>query len=95
MDSAATLQERLGEWLNQIIVIDCVSPYVAVGTLIRFGHDFVELQEADMHDLRDTSTSREVYVVKTARHGVQANRTALIFRLAEVVGVSLLADVIV
>lgn len=88
-----TLRERLAAWTGEQVVIDCVSPYVAVGTLKRVEAEFLELVDADMHDLRDTSTTREMYVVKTAMHGVLTNRRTLLFRTAEVVGIARLSDV--
>lgn len=89
-----SLQDRLADWNGEIVIIDCVSPYVAIGTLKSAGVDHLELIDADMHDLRDTVTSRELYIVKAARHGVQPNRATLLLRLAEIVGVSRLDDVI-
>lgn len=88
-----TLIERVGEWIGQVVVIDCSSPYVVVGTLADATAEYLELNDADMHDLRDTDTSRELYLVKTARHGVQSNRSVVIFRMAEMVGISRLEDV--
>ena len=40
------------------IVVDCRSTYVAIGTLLSVGVDYLELGDADMHDLRDTDTTR-------------------------------------
>lgn len=88
----ASLQDRLKQWQGQVVVVDCVSPYVAVGELRVVEEGYLELAEADMHDLRDSTTSRENYLVKTALHGVQANRSTLVFRMDQVVGVSRLAD---
>lgn len=87
------LLDRLAEWRGEMIVLDFRSPFLAIGVLVEIGEDFLELEEADMHDLRDTETTRELYLVKTARHGVAANRRSLVVRLDEVVGVSRLSDV--
>ena len=81
--------------MGEVVVVDCASPFVGVGTLAAATRDYVELHDADMHDLRDTGTSRELYVVKTARHGVANNREVLLLRLADIVGMSRLADVVV
>lgn len=94
METANSFQERLEGWHNEVVVIDCVSPFVAVGTLIECGRDYLQLRDADMHDLRDSSTTRENYLVKTAKLGVQPNRGTLLFRLDEIVAVSRLTDVI-
>lgn len=94
-EMCSTLSERLGEWTGELVVVDCARPFVIVGTLLGATTEYVELTEADMHDLRDTSTNRELYLVKTARHGVEPNRARLVLRMAEVVGVSRLTDVAV
>ena len=86
--------DRLREWQGQVVVIDCASPYVVVGTLSHVADQYVELRDADLHDLRDTDTNRELYLVKTARLGVQGNREQLMVRMGELVGVSRLADVL-
>ena len=52
----------LEEFLNQRVVIDLSSPYVCLGKLTRYDDHFLELRNADLHDLRDTETTRENYV---------------------------------
>ena len=89
----APLHERLAGWLNQLVVFDLHAPFVAIGLLKEVGADFVLLADADLHDLRDTSTSREMYVVKVSRVGVQPNRKRMLVRLDEVVAIALLKDV--
>lgn len=89
-----SLAERLVDWVGQVIVVDLASPFVAIGALKETAPDFLELADADLHDLRDTETSRELYVVKTKRHGLAANRRTVVLRMAEVVGVSRLEDVV-
>jgi hypothetical protein len=88
------IEERLAAWIGQVVVIDCSHPYVAIGTLVRATRDYLELAEADMHDLRDSTTSRENYLVKTARYGVGATRGLLLFRMEHVVGISPLDEVV-
>lgn len=87
-----SLLDRLKEWKGQVVVVDCCSPYVVIGVLTETTTDFLELENADMHDLRDTDSTRESYLAKTAEVGVQKNRKSLILRMPEVVGVSRLSD---
>ncbi|MGD9646078.1 MAG: hypothetical protein AB7U73_10215 [Pirellulales bacterium] len=79
---------------GQIVVIDCVAPFVIVGRLRTEGSSYVELVEADVHDLRDTSTTREKYVLEIRRHGVRPNRQKVWVRASEIVAISRLEDVI-
>jgi small nuclear ribonucleoprotein (snRNP)-like protein len=79
---------------NTIIVVDMRSPFVAIGTLVDCSADFLHLEDADLHDLRDTDTSREIYVMKVARYGVQANRKRVLLRMDDVLAVARLEDVV-
>ena len=85
----------LEEFLNQKVVIDCVSMYVCLGTLLRADERFLELKNADIHDLRDTQTTREKYVLDCRLHGIRPNRARAWISLRELVAVSKLADVVV
>lgn len=76
------------------IVIDVSSPFVFLGTLDRVAPTFLILVEADAHDLRETSTTREAYVLDAARHGISANRKQVWVRRDEIVCVSRITDLI-
>ncbi len=84
----------LEEFLGKIIVVDLRSPYVCLGTLIRFDELFLELVEEDLHDLRDAHTSREIYVAASHATGIKRNRERLLVTRAEVVAIGRLADVV-
>jgi small nuclear ribonucleoprotein (snRNP)-like protein len=84
----------LDEFLNTRVVVDLSSPYVCLGKLTRFDDHFLELKNADLHDLRDTETTRENYVADSVATGVKRNRKRVLVRRAEVVAVSLLEDVV-
>jgi hypothetical protein len=82
------------ELVGQLIVLDMTSPWVFVGRLIASKGDFLVLEGADAHDLRDTSTTREKYILDCREHGVNENRRQVWVNLREVVGVSRLVDVL-
>jgi len=86
--------ERTREWIGETVVVDFRSPMLAIGKLERADDDLLEMHDADLHDLRDTDTTRELYVVKAARYGVQANRQVLLVRIDDVLGVAKLDDVV-
>lgn len=83
----------LQEYLNRAVVLDVASSYVYVGTLVGEDHRYFVLEEADVHDLRDTNTTRELYVLDCKRHGVHWNRKRVLVRKDEVVSLSALDDV--
>lgn len=78
---------------GSVVVLDLATPYVCVGTLTGSDHRYLILEEADMHDLRDSSTTRELYVLDCKRHGVGANRHRIYVRREQVVSLSRLEDV--
>jgi small nuclear ribonucleoprotein (snRNP)-like protein len=83
----------LDEFLNEKVVVDLKSPFVCLGTLIRFDNHFLELKSADLHDLRDTDTSRENYVAASVVTGVKRNRKKVVLFRDEVLAISRLTDV--
>jgi hypothetical protein len=86
--------DALAACRDRVVVLDLASPYVVIGTFVGEDHRYLILDEADMHDLRDSSTTREVYVLDTHRHGLGPNRRRLLISRSDVVGVSLLDDVV-
>ena len=83
----------LNEMIGQKVVVDLRSEYVCLGTLSRVDGDFLELKNADLHDLRDTDTSRENYVAASERTGIKRNRKKVVLFRSDVVAISRLSDV--
>ncbi len=77
------------------VVVDMRSPWVYIGTLVDWGSEHLLLHDVDAHDLRDSPTTREKYVLDTRLHGVRVNRRRVWIRAEEVVSVSALDDVLV
>jgi small nuclear ribonucleoprotein (snRNP)-like protein len=84
----------LAEFVNHKIVIDLKSEYVCLGTLKAVDEAFLELKNADLHDLRDTDTTRENYVAASVKTGVKRNRKRLLLRRDEIVAIARLEDVV-
>jgi|SRR5579875_446435 small nuclear ribonucleoprotein (snRNP)-like protein len=82
------------EFLNQRVVVDLRSEYVCLGTLQRVDEHFIELRNADMHDLRDSDTTRENYVAASRATGVKRNRRRLLLVRTEIVAIARLEDVV-
>lgn len=77
------------------VVIDLASPFVIVGRLTSLTPDSLVVEEVDVHDLRDTTTTRERYVIECAQHGVRPNRRKAWISRRDVVAISRLTDVVV
>ncbi len=84
----------LDELVGQKIVADLSSHYVCMGTLLRFDEHFLELKNADMHDLRDTETSRENYVAASCATGIKRNRKRVLLSRRDLVAVARLDEVV-
>ena len=84
----------LQDFMSQRIVVDMRSPFVCLGTLKRVDEAWLELANADLHDLRDTQSTRELYVAESRATGIKRNRKRVLILRADVVAVSLLDDVV-
>lgn len=84
----------LEEYLNKKVVVDLSSTFVCLGKLTRIDPHFLELKSADVHDLRDTETTREIYVADSVATGVKRNRKRVLIRRDQMVAISLLDDVV-
>jgi hypothetical protein len=84
----------LEELVGEPVVIDLRSSYVCLGTLTGVQADHLELKNADLHDLRDTETTRENYVAASAVTGIKRNRKKLWLMRSDIVAVSRLKDVV-
>ena len=83
----------LKDFLGKIVVVDLKGEFVCLGMLQRVDDNFLELRDADLHDLRDSDTSRENYVAASRQTGVKRNRKRMLLVRAEVVALALLDDV--
>ena len=84
----------LDDMIDQKVVVDFRSEFVCLGTLKGYDEHFLELRNADLHDLRDTETSRENYVAASVATGIKRNRRRILVSRSDVVAVSKLEDVV-
>ena len=84
----------LQEFMGQKVVVDLRSPFVCLGTLSQADDHFLEMRNADLHDLRDTDTTRENYVAASRDTGIKRNRKRVLVVRAEIVAISRLDDVV-
>jgi len=84
----------LDEWIGRKVVVDMRSSFVCLGTLQRLDELHIELRNADVHDLRDSDSTRENYVAASRATGIKRNRKRVLLARADVVAVALLEDVV-
>lgn len=86
--------EELQRLIGHIVVLDVAAPFVYVGTLQAVNEAFLVLTDADVHDLRDSETTRELYLLSSARDGVRRNRREVAVRWDTILSISKLDDVV-
>ena len=80
--------------IGEVVVLDLSSPFVYIGLLADEQPEYLVLDTVDAHDLRDSSTTREKYIMNCREHGVRANRGRTWVNRREIVGISRLEDVL-
>ncbi len=86
-----------GPWeglVGQDVVIDTDSSFVYVGRLEGVDDHFVALSTVDVHDMKDSQATKEIYVLEAMKYGLRANRKLVYVARRRVLSVSLLDDVV-
>jgi hypothetical protein len=79
--------------LGLVVVVDLKSSYVCLGTLVACDECYLEMRDVDLHDFRDSTATREVYVHDSVRFGIRRNRARALIRQDDVVAITPLADI--
>ncbi|MBI3463186.1 MAG: hypothetical protein HY000_09025 [Planctomycetes bacterium] len=80
--------------IGQRIVVDVAAPFVYLGTLKSVDAVGLVLKDADVHDLRDSDSTREIYVLNSAHDGIRRNRKQVILRWDAVLSISRIDGVV-
>ena len=84
------------DYVGADVVVDTKIPTVAyLGRLEESANGLLRLSQVDVHDMQETRTTREVYVMESKKYGVKVNRKEVLVRLEEVVSVSRLDDIMI
>ncbi len=87
------MKEELEKHLKQKVVLDTRSSWVYIGVLEEVTDHCAVLSDVDVHDSKDTSTSKEIYIWQSTTSGVKANRQRTYVNLEYVISFSRLDDV--
>lgn len=88
-------RRKMEQLLNQNVVVDVESMFVYLGQLTEVSDKTLTLVKADVHDLRDSNTTRERYILDSKMDGIRANRERVLIQRCGVVSISALDDVMV
>jgi hypothetical protein len=89
----AMSSDLLAKLVGEVVVVDLRSSYVCLGTLTGMDASYFELRDADLHDFRDSTATREIYVYDSVRLGIRRNRSRVLLRRDEVVAVTRFKDI--
>jgi hypothetical protein len=85
---------ELDGFMSRDVVLDTRGAILYLGKLARVFEHFYELVDADVHDVLEGRTSKELYIMEARKHGVKKNRKSVFVRKAEIISISRLEDVI-
>ena len=75
------------------VVLDTRSSWMFIGILEEVRKDCVVLTDVDVHDNRDISATKEIYILDSKKTGIKSNRQRVFVNLKFVVSFSALEDV--
>ena len=88
------MQDELDEYLGKTVIVDTQTNYIYLGTLKDINPSFLVMEDLEVHDNRESGTSKELYIMETAKFGIRSNRRRAHVVKDKVVSISLLEDVI-
>lgn len=91
---AAELPPEIQTLIGQHVVVDTDSSLVYIGVLNAAGSDYLTLSNVDVQEMTDTGSTKEQYAHEARKLGLRPNRKQTLLRLARVVSISKLDDVI-
>jgi len=94
MSSPESTAPDLKALIGEQVVVDTKGPFVYIGMLTRVSPDTVTLSEVDVHDLRESVSSIDRYLIESVKHGVRVNRHSVQVLAREVVSISRLRDIV-
>lgn len=90
----STLADELKDMIGQDVVLDTRTPMVYIGKLESVGEHLITLVDVDVFDTSETNTRKEVYIHETRKYGIKRNRARVSVRIAEVISLSRIEDIV-
>lgn len=85
--------QPLQDFIGQNIVIDTNSPYIYLGKLVEIDKWFITLEAVDVHDQKESSSTKEKYIMEAKKSGIKQNRKNVVVRQDQIISVSRLDDI--
>jgi small nuclear ribonucleoprotein (snRNP)-like protein len=89
-----SVKDEMKGFLLKNVVVDTTTPIIYIGRLADISDNFIVLEDVDVHDTTEGTSTKEVYCIEARKFGVKKNRRRVLVMRNMVVSVSLLEDVI-
>jgi len=80
--------------VGKTVVVDKDSRFVYLGRLDRIEVEFLVMKDVDVHDRRESPSTKEQYIMDTKKFGVKPNRKEVSVRKTMVISISTLDDIL-
>ena len=87
--------EPLHRWINEVVVLDTMTPIVYIGRLLEVSETTFVLEQADMHDCREGHANKEVYLAEAHNEGITVNRRNVVVMRSAIISVSRVTGIVV
>jgi len=82
------------KFLSKQIVVDVSGNFIYLGTLSKVQESWIELENVDIHDMLDSSSNKEAYIISAKITGIRANRRNISIDKDKIISISLFSDII-
>ena len=81
------------DYIHQKIVVDASGSFIYLGTLKAVHRDFIELENADVHDIHDSNSTKENYLRNALITGIRPNRKSCRIDKNKIISITLFSEI--
>lgn len=81
------------DYVNQAVVVDTSGSFVYLGKLKTVQCDFIELENADVHDIHDSNSTKENYLRNALVTGIRPNRKSCRIDKNKIISITLFSEI--
>ena len=85
--------ESFEDYLQKEVVVDTAGPFIYLGTLKIIEKEYIELENADVHDIHDFPCTKEKYLRNALVTGIRPNRKSCRIDKNKIMSVTLFSEI--